>query len=497
MVWGQIAGVLLQARCSARIPNESARSDQRQWRASGIPAAVTSRPSDESDKKAPDMTLVIPAVAGTRDPWDMDFNRAPFLVIWETTRACALACVHCRADAIARRDPLELSTDDALRLIDQVRAFGVAGTGYRVAGSLGSNPKNPEPATRYPVPRPPLFVLTGGDPMRRPDLIELVRYASSVGLTVALTPSGTAAATPARLAELKDAGLSRIAVSLDGPTPEAHDAFRRVRGSYAWTMRIIESAIDLGLPLQINSTISRLTLADLPAMAKRVAELPVTLWALFFLIQTGRGSSLEQISADECERVLNFLYDLSLTAPFGIKTTEAPHYQRIVWQREHKDRVAGSGYRVPGSSGSSNPENPLPETRNPVPNGRRQLRAPRSVNDGNGFVFIDHVGNICPSGFLPVQRGNVRTTDLGDVYRDDEVFVRLRNEDALMGKCGRCRFRAICGGSRSRAFAATGAVMASDPLCAYDPGEGIEPVIPCSSELASVSTTASTNHSAC
>jgi AdoMet-dependent heme synthase len=382
----------------------------------------------------------------------MDFNRAPFLVIWETTRACALACVHCRADAIPCRDPRELKTDEAFRLIDQVRAIGGDG-------------------------RPPLFVLTGGDPMLRKDLADLVGYASSVGLTVALTPSGTAAATRARLEKLKDAGLSRIAVSLDGPTPETHDAFRRVRGSYSWTMRIIDSAIELGLPLQINSTISRLTLPYLDAMAKRVSELPVTLWALFFLIQTGRGASLDQISADECERVLNFLYDLSVTSPFGIKTTEAPHYQRIVWQREQARAAKG-----------------LPTQ---AVERRRQLRAPRSVNDGNGFVFVDHLGNICPSGFLPVQRGNVRTTNLGDVYRTDELFVRLRSDAALMGKCGRCRFRAICGGSRSRAFATTGAVMASDPLCAYEPGQDIEPVIPCSSESVSVPTTASANRSAC
>jgi radical SAM protein with 4Fe4S-binding SPASM domain len=344
----------------------------------------------------------------------MDFNQAPFLVIWETTRACALACVHCRADAIHQRDPRELTTAEAFRLIDQVRAFGE---------------------------RPPLFVLTGGDPMRRPDLAELVRYGASVGLTVALTPSGTAATTPARLAELKAAGLSRLAVSLDGPTAEAHDAFRRVRGSFDWTMRIIDAAIELQLPLQINSTISRLTLPDLEAMAARVSQLPIALWALFFLIQTGRGTNLEQISADECERVLNYLYDLSLTARFAIKTTEAPHYRRVVWQRGGTSRV------------------------------------PRSVNDGNGFVFIDHLGNICPSGFLPAPRGNVRTADLAEVYRHDAMFQRLRDPDALLGKCGRCRFRAICGGSRSRAFAATGAVTASDPLCVYEPGPATEPIL--------------------
>ncbi len=359
----------------------------------------------------------------------IDFNRAPFLVIWEVTRACGLACVHCRADALTRRDPRELTTEQGFRLIDQVSAFSPA----------------------------PLFVLTGGDPMRRPDLADLVRYAKGKGLTVALTPSGTAAATPSRLRELKAAGLSRIAVSLDGPDPDTHDAFRRVRGSYNWTMRIIETAIELELPLQINTTISRTTLPNLEAMAERVAEFSLTLWALFFLIQTGRGATLEQITADECERVLNYLYDLSLTSPFGIKTTEAPHYQRIVWQREHES----------GRSDSA----PIAIAR------RRQLRAPRSVGDGNGFVFVDHLGNICPSGFLPAVRGNVRSMSLADVYRADEMFMRLRDAEALTGRCGACRFRRICGGSRSRAYASTGAVMASDPLCAYQPSSTNEPLV--------------------
>jgi MoaA/NifB/PqqE/SkfB family radical SAM enzyme len=266
-----------------------------------------------------------------------DFDRTPFLVIWETTRACALACVHCRADSIPFRNPRELTTAEARGLIDQVRALG-------------------DP--------PPLFVLTGGDPMRRPDLAELVRYAAASGLTVALTPSGTAAATRSRLAELKEAGLSRIAVSLDGPDPESHDAFRRVRGSYAWTMRIIDAAIELNLPLQINSTISKLTLPHLERMARRLSEMPITLWAVFFLVQTGRGASLEQVSPQEAEAALSFLYDLSLTAPFGIKTTEAPHYQRIIAEREQAREQAGLPSRAVER--------------------RRQLRASRSVGDGNG-----------------------------------------------------------------------------------------------------------------
>jgi radical SAM protein len=348
----------------------------------------------------------------------VDFERAPFLVIWEATRACALACVHCRADAIARRDPRELTTEEGFRLIDQVRSFGET---------------------------PPLFVLTGGDPMWRKDLAELVGYATRAGLTVALTPSGTAMPTRRRLEELKAAGLSRVAVSLDGPDPASHDAFRRVRGSYANTLKIVDSVVELGLPLQINSTVSRLTLPRLPELARRISELPLTLWAVFFLVQTGRAASLGQISAQECEDVLAFLDELSRRVPFGIKTTEAPHYRRVQLAREQ------SGAHAP-----------------PAP-GRRQLRAPRAVNDGNGFVFVDHVGNVCPSGFLPMPRGNVREGRLVETYRNDPVFKRLRDPDALSGRCGRCELRSVCGGSRSRAYAATGDAFAEDPLCAYDP----------------------------
>jgi radical SAM protein len=367
-----------------------------------------------------------------------NFDETPFLVIWEVTRACALACVHCRAEAVPCRDPRELTTEEGIDLIDQVAQFG--------------------------VPRP-LFVLTGGDPMRRPDLTTLVRHAADAGLTVALTPSGTAACTRARLAALMDAGLSRVAVSLDGPDADAHDAFRRVKGSYAWTQRIIDATVALGLPLQINTTISRMTLPHLERMAALMGELPVTLWAVFFLVQTGRGATLDQVSPHEAERVLQFLYDLSLTASFGIKTTEAPHYHRVCWQQ---DRARADARLASPANGR-----------------RRQLRAPRNVGDGNGFVFIDHVGNICPSGFLPVPRGNVKDRArlgpgqgcLVEVYRRDDVFRRLRNPNELHGKCGRCEFRAICGGSRSRAFAATGALMASDGLCAYDPGPVVRPLV--------------------
>ena len=352
-----------------------------------------------------------------------DFAQAPFIVIWEVTRACALACVHCRADAIPRRSPHELTTEEGFRLIDQVRAFG-------------------DP--------PPLFVLTGGDPMRRPDLVDLVRYASDVGLSVALTPSGTAAVTGKRLEALQAAGLKRVAVSLDGPDADTHDAFRRVRGSYAWTMKIIEAVTDLGMPLQINTTIGRITYPHLEAMIERVCELPIALWAVFFLIATGRGAALDQIDAEECEHVLHVLYDLAPAVPFGIKTTEAPHYHRVAAQRA---RLASS--EVVAAA-------PL----------RRHPRAGRSVTDGNGFVFIDHIGQICPSGFLPMVCGSVRTDSVIRVYREHLLFVQLRDIDGFEGKCGRCEYRHVCGGSRARAYSATGSPFGSDPLCAYEPAEG-------------------------
>lgn len=292
--------------------------------------------------------------------------------------------------------------------------------------------------------------------MRRPDLVDLVEYAARKRVTVALTPSGTAAATRARLRELKDAGLSRIAVSLDGPDAATHDAFRGVRGSFDWTIRIIDAALEFDLPLQINTTVSRLTLPFIQDMARRVRELPIALWAVFFLVRPGRGGPLTQVTAEQCEDVLTYLYNLSLTAPFDIRTAEAPQFQRVMWQRD-RELV---GHQIVTSSRQ----------------GRR--RSARPVSDGNGFIFIDHQGEICPSGFLPMARGNVRTGSLVATYREDQIFRRLRDTDALMGACGRCEFRVMCGGSRARAYAVTGSLVASDPLCAYDPGPEVRPALP-------------------
>jgi AdoMet-dependent heme synthase len=347
------------------------------------------------------------------------FDRAPFIVIWETTRACALKCVHCRAEAISQRDARELTTDEGRELMDRVAAFG-------------------DP--------PPLLVLTGGDPLRRPDLVDLVAYGARRGLGVSLTPSGTAAVTEARLRALRDAGLARLAVSLDGATAEAHDAFRGVVGSHRHTLAIVERARGLGLPLQVNTAVCRRTVGDLPALTRRVKAFGAVLWALFFLIPVGRAQADQALGPVEIETVLEWAAGLVGRVPFGIKTTEAPHFHRVLAQ-----------CRLPASGGRA--------ARVP----HRVQRAARAVTDGNGFVFVDHTGNICPSGFLPVVVGNVRHDDLATVYRESALFTALRDPAQLGGRCGRCEYRDACGGSRARAFAVAGDPLAEDPGCAWQP----------------------------
>ena len=352
------------------------------------------------------------------------FAEKPFIAIWETTRACALACVHCRAEAMPRPDPRELTTAEGKRLLERIAAFGAP---------------------------PPLVVLTGGDPLRRADIAELVAHGTGLGLSVSLTPSGTAAATEERLRALKEAGLSRLAVSLDAASPAAHDAFRRVCGSHRNTMRIIERAWTLGLPLQINTTVCRETVGELPALVDQVVAFGAALWALFFLIPVGRAQAEQGLGADEIEDVLRWAADLQPRLPFHIKTTEAPQYCRV------SDHMRG-----PRNSPRTPPAADLRGGVGPP-------RAPRAVTDGNGFVFVDHIGNICPSGFLPAPAGNVRSADLVAVYRAHPLFLALRDAGRLGGRCGRCEWRDRCGGSRARAYAVAGDPLAEDPGCAYEP----------------------------
>ena len=398
------------------------------------------------------------AERGRPDLQSVDFDRAPFIVIWELTRACALACVHCRAEAISHRDPRELTTAEGLNLIEAVSSFG------------------------HPAP---LLVFTGGDPLRRSDVYDLVAAGTARGLRVALTPSGTAAARREKIFRLKTSGLARLAVSLDASTAAIHDAFRGVRGSYDWTMRILDYAREAELPVQINTTVTRYNRVDLPALAELLRGMGIVLWSIFFLVPTGRGRAEDGVSAQEYEEILNDLYDLSRNVPFGIKTTEAPHYRRVVLERQRGIRWDGrrrAESREPRAASTQRvPEPTLPRTatRSGGAEGepRREIgfqtdaigRAPKGVNDGNGFVFVDHLGNIAPSGFLPITAGNVRTDDLVEVYRHHPIFRELRDPETLHGKCGRCEYRSLCGGSRSRAYAMTGDYLGEEPCCLYEP----------------------------
>jgi radical SAM protein len=347
----------------------------------------------------------------------MNFDQAPMLVIWEVTQACDLACVHCRASAQPERNPAELSTEQGYRLLDEIRSFGE-----------------------------PLMVFTGGDPLKRPDLYELIRYSVKIGLRTNVTPSATPLLTAEAIEGFQAAGIARMAISLDGPDAATHDEFRGIPGTFDRAMFALRHARDIGLDTQLQTTVSRRNMARLAEIAEIAKEVRTRMWSLFFLIVTGRAEEGDDLLAPEYEQVFEFMYELSKTAPFGVKTTEAMHYRRYVAQRikaEHgvteNENAKGVAWRTAG------------------------------VSDGKGFVFVSHTGEIFPSGFLPVSGGNVLGDSLTDVYRNSDLFLTLRDTSQRHGKCGICEYRNICGGSRSRAYALTGDFLAEDPRCIYQP----------------------------
>ncbi|MBE4909337.1 TIGR04053 family radical SAM/SPASM domain-containing protein [Bacillus luteolus] len=364
--------------------------------------------------------------------FDRDFNENPFIVIWELTRACQLKCLHCRAEAQYKRDHRELTFEEGKKLIDQI----------------------------YDMQNP-LLVFTGGDPLMRPDVYDIADYAIKRGVRVSMTPSATPNVTKEAIEKAKEVGLARWAFSLDGPTAEIHDHFRGTDGSFDLTMNAIKYLHELEIPIQINTVISRYNMHALDEMAKLIEELDCVLWSVFFLVPTGRGKDSDMISPVEHEQVFRWLYDLSKRVKFDIKTTAAQHYRRVVIQskmRETKHEPTMIKY-----------ENALMKGKTGQFDGLG--RAPQGVNDGNGFVFISHVGDVYPSGLLPIKAGNVKETPLAEIYRESPIFKDLRSPDKYKGKCGVCEFRYVCGGSRSRAYAMTGDYMESEPFCVYIPKE--------------------------
>ncbi|RTI03378.1 radical SAM/SPASM domain-containing protein [Thermus scotoductus] len=364
-----------------------------------------------------------------------DFARYPYLVAWEVTHACLLACRHCRASAEPHPLPGELTTEEGLRLVEEV-------------------------ATYHPKP---LLLLTGGDPLARKDLFQILEKAKAFGLKVGLTPASTPLLTREMVFRLKAAGVTRLALSLDGATSESHDAFRGAEGTFQRTLEALSWAREAGLPTQVNTTVTRDNWPEIQALPDLLAEKGVVLWSLFFLVPVGRGGLLRQLSTKQFEEVLHWLYQISKTYPFHVKTTEAHHFRRVVLQRRQEEGVEDRALAAGESL-----------YREYFQDGMEHSRL--GVTDGNGFVFVSATGDVAPSGFLPLYAGNIREQPLLEIYRNSPLFQELRNKDLLKGKCGVCEYRYVCGGSRARAWAETGDYLASEPRCAYVPPAWLEKV---------------------
>lgn len=365
-----------------------------------------------------------PTAVGAVRHENFSYQRAPMIVYWELTTACALACRHCRAEAVLEAPPGELTTAQALAVLDQIVGFGA------------------------PLPH---VVMTGGDPLRRPDLDLLVTEAISRGIGVSLAPAVTPLLTRERLQDLKDLGIQAISLSLDGSTAEGHDGVRQVPGTFEATLQALGDAAAVGLPVQINTLVTAETLPDMGAIYELLRTRTLMTWSLFFLISTGRGTTLRESSAGDAERLMRWLCAIAREAPFLARTTEATHYRRIAaTPLERAGRTAAEIEAMPMARGFG-------------------------IRDGNGIVFISHIGAVTPSGFLPLAVGNVKDTPLPVLYRSHPTMLALRDPAGFKGRCGICEYHLWCGGSRARAYAWTGDPLASDPLCPYQPGSRSTP----------------------
>ncbi len=347
-----------------------------------------------------------------------DYAQAPLNVYWEMTQACPLACRHCRAEAVATAHPQELTFQEGVAFLRQIPEFGA------------------------PLPQ---LILTGGDPLARGDLYELIDEARSLGIGVSITPAASPALTRDVLARLQQHGVEGLGLSLDGSSAERHDSIRGVAGTFDRTIQAIRWAQELGLPLQVNTLVSEETAPDIPAIYELLKPLGVARWSLFFLISVGRGKVLEPLTPEQGELLMGWIYETSKVAPFIVATTEAPSYRRVALGKMRDEGLTGdqikksTGYRGFG------------------------------IRDGNGIVFVSHTGDICPAGFLPLPVGNVRQDRIADVYRNTPVFLALHDPGQFHGRCGHCEYHALCGGSRSRAYEATGDPLGEDPFCTFEP----------------------------
>jgi len=339
------------------------------------------------------------------------------LVAWEVTRACNLACRHCRAEAHLDPFPGELTNQESLTLIDQIAELGR-----------------------------PILIFTGGEPLLRQDIFELVSYAHSQGLRCVMAPNGTLV-TNDKARQMRESGIQRASISIDGPDPASHDAFRGVPGAFSAALGGIESLKQAGLPFQINTTVSRFNLDRFRDIFNLALSLGAAAWHIFLLVPTGRAASLQEgsISAEEYEQVLNWFYDFRKQTTMQLKATCAPHYHRILRQRAKAEGLPITVETV-GLEAQS-----------------------RGCLGGQGFCFVSHTGQVQPCGYLELDCGQVRETSFAEIWTGSEIFHKLRSPQCYSGKCGICEYHAVCGGCRARAWTMTGDYLGEEPLCTYQP----------------------------
>jgi radical SAM protein len=364
--------------------------------------------------------MALEIIHPTRAPRHLgrDYTQTPLNIYWEMTQACALACRHCRATAMPEPNPRELTFQESVAFLRQIPEFG------------------------EPLPQ---LILTGGDPLNRPDLFTLIDEAKRWNIGVSITPAATPALTRDVLERLQSHGVEALGLSLDGSTAARHDSIRGVAGTFERTLDAIRWAQELEMPLQVNTLASQETAGDIQAIYKLLKRYAVTRWSLFFLISVGRGSVLEPLTPKEGEDLMGWVYRTAATAPFIVATTEAPSYRRVAIEKMREEGKTGEEIK------------------------RSAAYRGFGIRDGNGIMFVSNTGEICPAGFLPLVAGNVRTDRVVDVYRNSDLFKSLHDPSQFEGRCGVCEFHALCGGSRARAYAATGDPLAPDPFCGYVP----------------------------
>lgn len=377
------------------------------------------------------LTTTARGITGVRPRQSPNYDERPMLVFWETTRSCLLACRHCRASATAQPLPGELSTAEGCDLIDQIAAFG----------------------------RPyPILVLTGGDCLLRPDVLDLAGYASSVGLPVCLSPSVTPLLTPAAIETIASSGIRAVSISLDGARPETHEGVRGVAGHFTATVDAISALADAGLTVQVNTTVMPANTADLADIAELSLSSGARIWEVFFLVQVGRGTNEGALTPGEHEQICHFLFD---AAHYGlaVRTVEAPFFRRIVASRRN-------GGSAPGGTLYRSLADRLQQLLGAPTSRPSAHTAP--TRDGKGILFVAHDGEVYPAGFLPLGLGNVRREALSTIYRHSPLLRAIRAAQ-FSGRCGRCEYADLCGGSRARAYASNGDPLGEDPACPYQP----------------------------